>query len=74
MKQAGLRNGAASIVRSTRWPPERLTRHALAAAREQRLGLSVVAALLEQDDDEHLWEAVMGNVADPADASGDIIL
>lgn len=66
--------GAASIARSTRRAPERLTRHALAAARAQRLGLSVVAALLDQDDDEHLWKAVMGNAAHPADTSSDIIL
>ncbi|MGH3929066.1 MAG: helix-turn-helix domain-containing protein [Pseudonocardiaceae bacterium] len=66
--------GAASIARGTRRAPERLTRHALAAARAQRLGLSVVAALLDQDDDEHLWEAVMGNATDPANTSDGIIL
>lgn len=66
--------GAASVVRGARRAPERLTRYALAAARAQRLGLSVVAALLDQDDDEHLWEAVMGNTTDPADLSGEIIL
>ena len=48
--------------------PERLTRLALAAAREQLLGLSVVASLLERDDDQRLWNEVMaGQVQDTAD-------
>jgi hypothetical protein len=29
------------------------------AAREQRLGLSVAAALLERDDDDQLWDEIM---------------
>jgi hypothetical protein len=31
----------------------------MSAAREQRLGLSVVASLLGRDDDERLWAEVM---------------
>ncbi|MHB1592555.1 MAG: helix-turn-helix domain-containing protein [Streptosporangiaceae bacterium] len=56
-------SGAASAVRRIRRAPERLTRQALAAAREQRLGLSAVSSLLERDDDEQLWNEIM---ADPA--------
>jgi hypothetical protein len=52
-------SGAATTVGHVRRPPERLARRALAAAREQRLGLSVVASLLERDDDEQLWDEVM---------------
>lgn len=46
-------------VRGVRRPPERLVRRAMAAAREQQLGISVVAALLERPDDGQLWEEVM---------------
>lgn len=66
--------GAATTVRSTRRAPERLTRHALTAARSQRLGLSVVAALLERDDDEQLWEDVMGAASTAVDSDDDIVL
>lgn len=60
--------GAAAGVRRIRRSPERLTRLALSAAREQRLGLSVVASLLERDDDQRLWNEVMaGQVQDTAD-------
>lgn len=52
-------SGAATTGGHVRRPPERLTRRALAAAREQRLGLSVVASLLERDDDEQLWDEIM---------------
>jgi Zn-dependent peptidase ImmA (M78 family)/transcriptional regulator with XRE-family HTH domain len=55
--------GAAAGVRRLRRPPERLTRRALSAAREQRLGLSVVASLLERDDDQQLWNEVMAGQA-----------
>jgi hypothetical protein len=65
---------AATAVRRVHRAPERLTRHALAAARSQRLGLSVVAALLERDDDEQLWDAVMGNAIPAATAAEDIAL
>lgn len=65
---------AATVVRRARRAPERLTRHALAAARSQRLGLSVVAALLERDDDEQLWDAVMGDVPAAADPADNIVL
>lgn len=65
---------AATVVRRVRRAPERLTRHALAAVRSQRLGLSVVAALLERDDDEQLWESVMGDIVGTVDTGDDIIL
>jgi Zn-dependent peptidase ImmA (M78 family) len=66
-------SGAATTVRHTRRPPERLTRQALAAVRDQRLGLSVVASLLERDDDEQLWQEVMASHMQAA-ASTDVIL
>jgi Zn-dependent peptidase ImmA (M78 family)/transcriptional regulator with XRE-family HTH domain len=66
--------GAATIVHSARRAPERLARHALTAARSQRLGLSVVAALLERDDDEQLWEDVMGDSSAAVNADDDIVL
>jgi hypothetical protein len=34
----------------------------------------VVAALLERDDDEQLWESVMGDVETVADSGDDIVL
>jgi Zn-dependent peptidase ImmA (M78 family)/transcriptional regulator with XRE-family HTH domain len=58
--------GAATTVGHVRRAPERLTRRALAAAREQRLGLSVVASLLERDDDERLWNEIMAGHAQAA--------
>lgn len=64
---------AATTVGHLRRAPERLTRRALAAAREQRLGLSVVASLLEREDDEQLWREVMADHAQAA-ASTDIVL
>lgn len=42
-------------------PPERYLRYALQAARDQRLGLSVVATLLDVPDDDALWRYVMGS-------------
>lgn len=51
--------GAAVAIRRVRRAPERLTRHALEAVRSQRLGLSVVSALLEVEDDEQLWHDLM---------------
>jgi Zn-dependent peptidase ImmA (M78 family)/transcriptional regulator with XRE-family HTH domain len=66
-------SGAATTVGLTRRAPERLTRSALAAAREQRLGLSVVASLLERDDDEQLWREIMADHSQ-ATASTDIVL
>lgn len=56
-------SGAATTVGHVRRPPERLTRRALTAAREQCLGLSVVASLLERDDDEQLWDEMMAGHA-----------
>lgn len=52
--------GAATGVGLVHRSPERLTRCALAAARGQRLGLSVLASLLEVADDDRLWDMVMG--------------
>jgi Zn-dependent peptidase ImmA (M78 family)/transcriptional regulator with XRE-family HTH domain len=66
-------SGAATTIRHIRRPPERLTRWALAAAREQRLGLSVVASLLERDDDEQLWREIMAGRTQ-ATVSTDIVL
>jgi len=37
-----------------------LTRAALSAALARRVGLSVVAVLHEREDDDQLWEYVMG--------------
>jgi len=66
-------SGAATTIGHIRRPPERLTRRALAAAREQRLGLSVVASLLERDDDEQLWDEIMAGHTQTT-ASTDIVL
>jgi Zn-dependent peptidase ImmA (M78 family)/transcriptional regulator with XRE-family HTH domain len=52
--------GAATAVRRIYRAPERLVRHAISAARQQRLGLSIVATLLGRDDDEQLWAEVIG--------------
>ena len=54
-------SGAATAIGCIRRAPERLTRRALAAAREQRLGLSAVSSLLERDDDEQLWNEIMAD-------------
>ncbi len=64
---------AATNVGHIHRPPERLTRRAFSAAREQRLGLSVLASLLERDDDERLWREVMADHIQ-ATASTDIVL
>lgn len=64
---------AATAAGHIRRAPERLTRRALAAARDQRLGLSVLASLLERDDDEQLWREVMADHIQAA-ASTDIVL
>lgn len=66
-------SGAATTVGHIRRAPERLTRRALTAAREQRLGLSAVASLLERDDDERLWNEVMVDHSQVA-ASTSIVL
>lgn len=66
-------SGASTNVGRARRPPERLVRHALAAARGQRLGLSIVAALLEREDDERLWREVMQGRFDTTKGS-DIVL
>ncbi len=66
-------SGAAMTVSRIRRPPERLARQALAAAREQRLGLSVAASLLERDDDENLWQEIMADHAQ-VKASTNIVL
>lgn len=51
--------GAATQVRRINRAPERLIRQAINAARQQRLGLSIVATLLGREDDEQLWSEVM---------------
>jgi hypothetical protein len=40
--------------------PERLIRSAIAAARQQRTGLTIVAGLLDREDDDSLWNDIMG--------------
>jgi len=55
--------GAATEVRRINRAPERLIRQAINAARQQRLGLSIVATLLGREDDEQLWAEVMGEHA-----------
>jgi Zn-dependent peptidase ImmA (M78 family)/transcriptional regulator with XRE-family HTH domain len=52
--------GAATQARQIHRAPERLVRQAITAARQQRLGLSVLATLLGRDDDEQLWADVIG--------------
>lgn len=52
--------GAATGTRRIQRAPERLIRQAIGAARQERLGLSVVATLLDREDDEQLWAEVMG--------------
>lgn len=53
-------HGAATRVSRVHRPPQRLVRHAMEGVRSQRLGLGVIAALLERDDDERLWSDIMG--------------
>lgn len=55
--------GAATQVRRINRAPERLVRQAISAARQQRLGLSIVATLLGRADDEQLWAEVVGGPA-----------
>lgn len=52
-------SGAATEISRVRRAPQRLTRYALGAAREQRLGVSITASLLERPDDEELWAEIM---------------
>jgi Zn-dependent peptidase ImmA (M78 family)/DNA-binding XRE family transcriptional regulator len=52
-------SGAGTQVRRTVRAPERLLGCAVQAAREEKIGLSVVATLLERDDDDALWDDVM---------------
>ena len=66
--------GAACTTHRVRRAPERLIRHALDAVRSQRLGLSVVSALLEVEDDERLWNDLVGDEAAPRGATDDIAL
>ncbi|MFF7594566.1 helix-turn-helix domain-containing protein [Streptomyces sp. NPDC007896] len=55
--------GAGITVRQTVRAPERLLSAAVDAARNQHVGLGVVATLLQREDDDALWDAVME--ADP---------
>jgi Zn-dependent peptidase ImmA (M78 family)/transcriptional regulator with XRE-family HTH domain len=66
-------SGAATAVGSVRRAPERLIRRALAAAREQRLGLSAISSLLERDDDEQLWHEIMAGRS-PVTPSTSVVL
>lgn len=54
--------GAATAVTRARRPPQRLERQARASARQQRMGLHPIAALLEREDDQELWDEVMDGV------------
>jgi hypothetical protein len=60
--------GAATGIWRIRRAPERLIRQAITAVRQERLGLSIVATLLEREDDEQLWAEVMGGAADETPA------
>ncbi|MFI6347151.1 helix-turn-helix domain-containing protein [Streptomyces sp. NPDC050560] len=51
--------GAGITVRHTVRAPERLLAAAVDAARRQQVGLGLVATLLQRDDDDVLWDAVM---------------
>src|SRR5580704_16545752 len=66
-------SGAATAIGCIHRAPERLTRRALAAAREQRLGLSAISSLLERDDDEQLWNEIMADHSQ-ATAGSSIVL
>lgn len=63
--------GAATKIGRVRRPPQRLVRCALDAVATQRLGLSVVAALLERDDDQRLWSDIMGDQSPAAAVMAD---
>ncbi|HEY4018321.1 MAG TPA: XRE family transcriptional regulator [Pseudonocardiaceae bacterium] len=52
--------GAATRVSQMHRAPERLIRHAVAAARQERTGLTIVAGLLDREDDDSLWNDIMG--------------
>lgn len=52
-------SGAATTANRAVRAPERLVRSALEAVRAEKLGLSVVAAILERDDDDELWRDYM---------------
>lgn len=67
-------HGAAARPTGIRRSPERLLRHALIEAREQRVGLSVVATLLDRPDDDELWRTVMADASMPTDPLDEIEL
>ncbi len=62
--------GAATTISSIVRAPERLLGPAIEAARAERMGLSVVAVLLERDDDDLLWREIMESNAVPAEEPG----
>ena len=66
-------SGAAATVKHIRRAPERLTRRALEAAREQRLGLSAISSLLERDDDEQLWNEIMADHSQVVASTGIVL-
>ncbi|GAA3623667.1 XRE family transcriptional regulator [Kineosporia mesophila] len=61
---APLADSVCEVVR----PPQRLLEAALTAARSGRIGTRLIAALLERDDDEALFDEVMGAVEEEAEA------
>ncbi len=52
--------GAAVAVSRVRRAPRRLVHHATTAARERRTGLTIIAGLFGREDDESLWNDIMG--------------
>jgi len=60
--------GAATTVFRQVRAPERLLGSAVRAARAEQVGLSAVAALLDRDDDEVLWDEIMADGAPEVDA------
>jgi Zn-dependent peptidase ImmA (M78 family)/transcriptional regulator with XRE-family HTH domain len=52
--------GAAMAVSRVYRAPRRLVHQATVAAREERTGLTIIAGLLRREDDETLWNEIMG--------------
>lgn len=63
----GLAAPSVDPIEGTVRPPQRLLAAALEAARAGTIGTGTVAALLEREDDDDLFEAIMGNDPDTAD-------
>jgi hypothetical protein len=58
--------GRANQVHPTFRAPQRLVRAAREAAQREELGLGILASLLGRDDDDELWDEVMGEVTENA--------